>query len=99
MTHYSEELKASIIARMLPPQNASVPALAKETGIPKDTLYCWRLKARGRSNVGPERARQLVRPGSPTRQPSLLRGSDPAALQVSDPASHLSLVFTPPGSP
>jgi transposase-like protein len=58
MTHYSEELKASIIARMLPPQNASVPALAKETGIPKDTLYCWRLKARGRSNVGPERARQ-----------------------------------------
>lgn len=58
MTHYSDELKASIIARMLPPQNASVPALAKETGIPKDTLYCWRLKARGRSGVGPDQARQ-----------------------------------------
>lgn len=58
MTHYSEELKASIIARMLPPQNASVTALAKETGIPKDTLYCWRLKARGRGGVGPEQARQ-----------------------------------------
>jgi len=58
MTHYSDELKASIIARMLPPQNASVPALAKETGIPKDTLYCWRLKARGRGGVGPGQARQ-----------------------------------------
>jgi len=58
MTHYSDELKASIIARMLPPQNASVPALAKETGIPKDTLYCWRLKARGRGGVGPDQARQ-----------------------------------------
>lgn len=58
MTHYSEELKASIIARMLPPQNASVPALAKETGIPKDTLYCWRLKARGRGGVGPDQVRQ-----------------------------------------
>lgn len=58
MTHYSEEFKASIIVRMLPPQNASVAALAKETGIPKDTLYCWRLKARGRGGVGPEQARQ-----------------------------------------
>jgi transposase-like protein len=57
MTHYSEELKTSLIARMLPPQNASVSALAKETGIPKDTLYCWRLKARGRSGVGPDQAR------------------------------------------
>lgn len=58
MTHYPEELKASIIARMLPPQNASVPALAKETGIPKDTLYCWRLKARDRGGAGPEQVRQ-----------------------------------------
>lgn len=45
-TTYSAELKASIIARMLPPNNRSVPQLAEETGIPKDTLYCWRLKAR-----------------------------------------------------
>jgi transposase-like protein len=58
MTHYSDELKASIIARMLPPQNASVPTLAKETGIPKDTLYCWRLKARGRDCALPNQARQ-----------------------------------------
>ncbi len=58
MTHYAEELKASLIARMLPPQNASVPALAKETGIPKDTLYCWRLKARGRSGAEPDKPRQ-----------------------------------------
>lgn len=51
MTHYSEELKASIIARMLPPHNVSVPSLAKETGIPKDTLYGWRLKVRGRDDA------------------------------------------------
>lgn len=46
-TKYSEEFKASIIARLLPPNNASVPEVAKETGIPKDTLYTWRLKYRG----------------------------------------------------
>lgn len=45
-TKYSEEFKASIIAKLLPPHNASVPELARETGIPKDTLYTWRLKYR-----------------------------------------------------
>ena len=46
MTQYSEELKASIIARMLPPNNVPVPQLVRETGIPKDTLYTWRSKHR-----------------------------------------------------
>jgi hypothetical protein len=37
MNQYPEELKASVIARMLPPNNASVPELVRETSIPKDT--------------------------------------------------------------
>ncbi len=47
MKYYPDELKASVIARMLHPNNANIPELSKETGIPKDTLYMWRLKARG----------------------------------------------------
>jgi len=43
---YSQEFKESIIARMLPPHNVSVPELVRETGIPRDTLYTWRLKHR-----------------------------------------------------
>jgi transposase-like protein len=31
---------------MLPPNNRRVPELARETGIPKDTLYLWRSKQR-----------------------------------------------------
>jgi len=31
---------------MLTPNNISVPELVRETGIPKDTLYSWRTKAR-----------------------------------------------------
>jgi transposase-like protein len=46
MNTYAKELKESIIARMLPPSNISVPELVRETGIPKDTLYTWRNKAR-----------------------------------------------------
>lgn len=45
MKTYSEELKASILAKMLPPNNVSVPALAREYGIPRDTLYGWRRQA------------------------------------------------------
>jgi len=45
MTHYPPEFKASTIAKMLPPQSRSVRELAKETGIPKDTLYSWRTLA------------------------------------------------------
>lgn len=46
MRNYPKELKESIIARMLPPNNVSVPELVHETGIPKDTLYTWRTKVR-----------------------------------------------------
>lgn len=45
-TRYSEEFKANIIAKLLPPNNARVLDVAKETGIPKDTLYTWRTKYR-----------------------------------------------------
>ena len=49
VTDYSEELKNSLIARMLPPNNISVPSIAKETNISKSTLYTWRTKARKQS--------------------------------------------------
>jgi transposase len=45
MKQYPEKLKASIIARMLPPNDVSVPELVQETRIPKDTLYTWRRNA------------------------------------------------------
>jgi len=45
MKNYPKELKESIISRMLPPNNISVPELVGETGIPKDTLYTWRRKS------------------------------------------------------
>jgi transposase-like protein len=47
MKTYSAELKSGIIAKMLPPNNVSVTQISQESGIPKDTLYAWRLKARG----------------------------------------------------
>jgi len=45
---YSEEFKASIIAKLLPPHNVSVPDMVKETGVPKDTLYTWRNQYRNK---------------------------------------------------
>jgi transposase-like protein len=37
MKHYSEELKAALVEKRLPPQHVPVGQLARETGIPKDT--------------------------------------------------------------
>jgi len=54
MTIYPDEQKARLIERMLPPGQANVPRLSKETGIPRDTLYGWRrqaLRARGLSTT------------------------------------------------
>jgi len=52
-TKYSEEFKSSIIARLLPPHNVSVPDMVKETGLPKDTLYSWRIQYRNtQGNAG-----------------------------------------------
>ena len=53
MRHYSEEFKSSIIAKMLPPNNIPVPDLARDTGIPKDTLYSWRIQHRRASGKTP----------------------------------------------
>jgi hypothetical protein len=45
MTQSSPEFKASILAKMLPPQSRTVRELAQETGIPKDTLSSSRALA------------------------------------------------------
>ena len=38
---------------MMPPENASVSALARETGITEQTLYTWRRQAKGQGLVVP----------------------------------------------
>jgi len=48
---YSKELKDRVIAMMLPPRSLSVVEVAKDTGIPRDTLYGWRTKSRGEQMV------------------------------------------------
>jgi hypothetical protein len=40
MRTYPEELKAKIIARLLPPNNEYILDVAKETGIPKRYPLC-----------------------------------------------------------
>jgi len=53
MTHYSEEFRASIAARLLPPNNARVADIVRETGVPKDTLYEWRTRYRNKQGLLP----------------------------------------------
>jgi transposase-like protein len=46
MPRYSEERKAYVIRKLLPPNNRSVPVVAREEGISEQTLYSWRQRVR-----------------------------------------------------
>jgi transposase-like protein len=50
---YTEEMKESIIKRMMPPNNESVGQISQETGITEPTLYKWRKEARLAGNPTP----------------------------------------------
>jgi transposase len=61
MRQYSEEFKNDIIARMFPPNSIPVRDLAQDTGVPKDTLYAWRIKHQRSNGIA---AAKDVSPGS-----------------------------------
>lgn len=61
MTQYAEEFKSIIAARMLPPNNVEVSDLAKETGIPKNTLYGWRAKYRNKNSELPLNGKSVTK--------------------------------------
>ncbi len=46
MPHYSEERKTTVLKKLLPPHNQSVPEVAESEGISQATLYNWRNQAK-----------------------------------------------------
>jgi len=53
MKRYSEERKAAVLRRMMPPENTPIPVLVEETGISDVTLYHWRKQAKEKGLVVP----------------------------------------------
>jgi transposase-like protein len=53
MSRYSEELKQSVLKRMMPPASRTVKEMSRETGITEATLYNWRTLARRAGAVMP----------------------------------------------
>jgi len=53
MGRYSEEFKAGVVRRMMPPNPVSVGDLSVETGVTKQTLYTWRKQFRAKGVVVP----------------------------------------------
>ncbi|MBB1489496.1 transposase, partial [Oceanospirillum sediminis] len=46
MPRYSDERREAILKKLLPPQNRSVPDVAREEGVSEQTLYNWRKQCR-----------------------------------------------------
>ena len=53
MIRYSEERKSSVLKKLLPPHNRSVPEVAKEEGISDQSLYNWLKQAKSKGLVVP----------------------------------------------
>jgi transposase len=53
MARYSEDIKYSIVKRMMPPKNESINAIAKETGLTEATLYNWKKNAKSKGMEAP----------------------------------------------
>jgi len=51
--NYSKELKESILRRLLPPNSESVSKVAKEEGLPEQTLRTWLKRARKEGRPAP----------------------------------------------
>lgn len=51
--NYSKELKDSILRRLLPPNSESVSKVAKEEGLPEQTIRTWLNKARKEGHPAP----------------------------------------------
>ena len=53
MAQYSQERKAAILKKLLPPHNMTVAEVAEIEGISSKTLYHWRDKARKEGRIVP----------------------------------------------
>ena len=58
MPRYSEERRASVMGKLLPPENRTVSSVAEEEGISEPTLYAWRKQARERGVPVPGSGKQ-----------------------------------------
>lgn len=45
---YSQELKEAILKRILPPNNESIGKVAREEGLPEQTIRSWKKKSRAK---------------------------------------------------
>ena len=50
---YPKERKESVLRKMLPPNNKTIPEIAKEEGISEGTLFNWRKTARAEGRLMP----------------------------------------------
>jgi transposase len=51
---YSPERREAVLKKMLPPDQRSIPDLAREEGIAEPTLYAWRTRARNEGRLMPD---------------------------------------------
>jgi transposase len=58
---YPQEWKETVLKKMLPPHNKSIPEITKEENISEATLYNWRKSARAEGCLLPDGDEAILR--------------------------------------
>jgi len=65
MVHYTLERKASVLKKLLPPQNLPIPEVSNLEGISEATLYNWRTKAKQQGKPVPGSGLKIANTSDP----------------------------------
>jgi len=84
MPRYSEERKAAVLKKLLPPHNRSVPQVAREEGISEPTLYNWRKQAKERGILVPGNGKQTEEWSAEAKFAAVVETASLSELELSE---------------
>jgi transposase-like protein len=82
---YSQERRAAVLVKMLPPSSMTIAALSRQEGISEKTLYKWRREARAQGRLAPDAGEA---PAGWTSRDKFAAVVETAALNVAETAAY-----------
>jgi transposase-like protein len=82
---YSQERRAAVLVKMLPPSRMTIAALSRQEGISEKTLYKWRREVRAQGRLAPDAGEA---PAGWTSRDKFAAVVETASLNVAETAAY-----------
>ena len=84
MPRYSEERKASVLKKILPPQSLSIAEVSRQEGISVQTLYQWRNKLRDKGIPVPGKSKNADQWSSESKLAVVIETATLSEIELSE---------------